>query len=192
MFDIGGPQFGLADVKLALRNSGGSYGTALTVPSVQVLRSSIETVNARLEGNDRRTATAAKAIGGSLTLKFGSISTDVLQMLCGGNIASSGTTPSRVRSFKVTNRKYPAIGLVGKSNAEEGAGDTHLFIPYAKVHEGFEVGFEYGTFSIPEVTLDITPDSFYADGDGYTPLFVVIAHETATSVVIPPVLAGVG
>jgi DUF4097 and DUF4098 domain-containing protein YvlB len=186
MWDLGGPQFGLADVKIGTKNGAGTYAGVVTVPSVQALGVSIETVNAKLEGNDRITATAAKAISGSVTLRMGSVSIDVLKVIAGGNASSSGTTPNIYKAFKVTNRKYPAIGLCGKANAEEGAGDMHLFIPNAKVREGFEVRFEYGNFAIPELTLDLTPDTHYADSEGYATLFIPIAHETAIPVALPP------
>jgi hypothetical protein len=188
MFDVGGPQFGLADVKIGVRGaSGGTYSSIYTVPSVQVLGIRTETVNAELPGNDRITATAAKQTSATVTLRLGSVPIDLIWMLQGGSIQSSGSSPNLYKLFKVTNRKFRAIGLCGKANAEEGNGDMHLFIPNAKVNDGFEVRFEYGAFSIPELQLKALPDTAFADAEGFPALFIPVAHETAVAVSLPPI-----
>jgi hypothetical protein len=181
IFDYGQPSFGLADIKIATYNSLNSYGTAVDVPSAQLLGVESETVNATLEGDDVRTAIAAIMIGGEITVRWGSVDLDVLEILTGNTSDEYSTTPNRTKMLKIDNVKFPYIGICGKAFAAEGTGDTHVFIPKCKITDGFAVSMEYGAFSIPEVTMQLA-----ADDEGY--LFKIIEHETAESVVIPPAI----
>lgn len=178
--DFGAPTFGIADLKIAVWNGTGSYGTALDVPSVQLLDVGPETVSAELEGDDRITATHAQIISSTLTFRFGSVDLDVIELLTGTTITDYGTTPNRIRNLPIDNLNFPYIGLVGKAVAVEGIGDLHIYVRKCKVLEGFNIRQEYGNFAIPELTLK-------AVADGTNRILEFIEHETAAAVVIPPV-----
>lgn len=160
-FGIGGPQFGLRDAKVAVWNGDGTYGVLVDVPSVQMLTQSVQTVNAQLEGDDVITDVHSKAISGQIKLRFGSVSLDVLEVITGRSIASSGTTPNRVDRLYFAGTNFGWFGLCGKSESTAGSGDTHLFAPKVKIMEGFEVKMEYGQYLIPELTAMSIPDDFY-------------------------------
>ena len=148
-----------------------------------MLSSSVETVSAQLEGDDRITATATVAISGTVTLRMGSVDNRVIAVLAGAEHSSAGG----YSILKVTAKNFPYIGVVGQSRAAEGGGDTHLFIPKLKCTEGFEVRFEYGQFSIPEITLTAVPDDNFLDEANDPLLFGLVGHETATTDVdLPP------
>lgn len=178
---FGAPQFGLADVKIAAWNSTGSYGTAVDVPSVQMMGVTLQQVSATLEGDDAITATAARAIGGTVQLRFGGISLGVLEILCGNSITSSLSTPNAVKSFKLSGGdNMPYFALCGKALAEEGTGDTHVFVAKAKITGDFAIAMlEYGRFAIPDVTAQFVSDDTHG-------LLKIIEHETAVAVAIPP------
>jgi hypothetical protein len=187
MFNTGAPQFGLRRAKIGTWDGDGTYSNIRNVPSVQVLSSSIETVTAQLEGDDRITATAAVAISGTVTLRMGSVDNRLLAVLAGSDHTSSGAGVNHFDVLLVTAKNFPYVGVVGQSRAAEGGGDTHLFIPKLKCTEGFEVRFEYGQFSIPEVTLSAVPDENFIDEDNDPVLFALIGHATATTdVTLPP------
>lgn len=184
MFNTGAPQFGLRRAKIGTWVGNGTYTNIRQVPSVQVLASSIETVTAQLEGDDRITATAAVAISGTVTLRMGSVDPRFIAVLAGSDNISSGG----IGTLKVTAKNFPYVGIAGQSRAAEGGGDTIMFIPKAKCTDGFEVRFEYGQFSIPEVTLTAVPDENFVDTANDPVLFSLISHTTAlTDITLPPV-----
>lgn len=184
MFNTGAPQFGLRKSKIGTWAGGGVYTNITRVPSVQVLGTAIQTVTAQLEGDDQITATAATAISGTVTLRFGSVDPRIISVIAGSDNTSSGG----IGTLKVTAKNFPYIGIVGQARAAEGAGDSVLFIPKAKCTDGFEVRFEYGQFSIPEITLMSVPDSNFLDTAGDPVLFSMLSHTTATTdITLPPV-----
>lgn len=161
-FGIGGPNFGLRDGKVATWNGDGTYGTNVDIPSIQLLGISIQTTNAQLEGDDVITDVHAKAISGQFRLRFGGkISQAVMEILTGRTRESSGVTPNRVSRIKYTGLNFPWVGACGRADATNGAGDTHTWIPKFKITEGFEAVYEYGNYSIPELTCMAVPDDQY-------------------------------
>lgn len=175
---IGSPQFGLQDVKIATWNSTDSYGTAVDIPSVQLMGTTLSTVSAQLEGDDSITASAARAIGGEVRVRFGSISIAALEVILGNASTASGAVQDHLMVSGGDNMPY--IGICGKALGEEGSGDTHVFIPKCKLMGDLTIAqLEYGTFAIPEATIQIVDDTTYG-------LINVVEHSTSTSVSIPP------
>lgn len=160
-FGLGGPSFGLRDVKVAVWNGDGTYGVLVDVPSVQLFSENLQTVNAQLEGDDVITDIHAKAISGQVKVRFGSVALEVLEVITGRTILSTGVTPNRVDRLNFTGTNFEWFGICGRAESTGQDGDTHLFIPKCKVLEGFEVKFEYGQYTIPELTLMCVPDDQY-------------------------------
>ncbi len=182
IFGIGGPQYNLEDAKVAANNLNGTFGTAVDVPSVQLLGIKYNTVNASLEGDGGITSVVSKAISATMTIRFGSVNLQTLEVITGATLSESGTTPNRVHRMKFTGENMPWFAVCGKTTAAENTtADTHFFCPKLKCTEGFEVRMEYNAFSIPEI-----PAMAIKDPD-YTAIFEVIEHETAAAVAIPPV-----
>jgi hypothetical protein len=182
IFEFGGPQFGLDDSKIAVLNTDGSYDAALDVPSVQMLGANIQTVNAMLEGDDQITDTHAITISGEIKLRFGSIPFAVVQALMGRDYVQSHAANStdRVWTQKIGNEKLPYFGLCGRALSTQDDGDTHLFIPKLKIMQGFEIGFQYGQYVIPELTCAAVR---HPDWDA---IAILIKHEVAVAVTLPP------
>ena len=175
---FGAPQFGLNDVKIATWNATDDYDTAVDVPSVQLMGTTLQTVSAQLEGDDEITASAARAIGGEVRVRFGSISIAALEIILGNDSTASGSAQDHL---KVSGGDaMPYIGICGKAKAEEGSGDTHVFIPKCKLMGDLTIAqLEYGQFAIPEATVQIVDDTTYG-------LINVVEHSTDTAVAIPP------
>jgi hypothetical protein len=178
---FGAPQFGLNDVQVATWNSAGNYGDEVDIPSAQMMGATLQQVSAQLEGDDAVTASASRAIGGTVQIRFGSISLAALEVLVGSTITSSLSTPNVTKSMKIDGgQNMPYFGICGKALAEEGDGDTHVFIPKAKIMGDFQIAMlEYGRFAIPEVTAQYVKDTTHG-------LIKIIEHETAVAVAIPP------
>lgn len=165
LFSFGGPQYDIQDSKIASRVGDGTWGANVDVPSVQMLRGQLRFSTATLEGDARETDTHARAIGGQMTLRFGSVSLAVLEIMLGRDLETSGSTPNRSRRIRVTDKKMPYFAICGRSEATQGDGDTHIFAPMCKVTEDFDIiSLEYGSYSIPEVTVTCLADEYYSVG----------------------------
>jgi hypothetical protein len=186
-FDIGGPQFGLRDGKIGTWDGDGTYTGLQDIFSIQLLGARAEVESQDLKGDDGITATAARTNKGTVTLRMGGIDIDALGYFLPGTDASSGVGSAMKKVMKVSNKKAPYVGLCGQAIAEEGDGDTHLFIPKCKISGPFEIKFEGDTFAIPEIQLTAVLDENFLDADGNPSLFHIVEHATATAVALPPV-----
>jgi len=174
----GAPQYGLNDVKVAAWTATDTYDTAVDVPSVQLMGTTLATVSAQLEGDDSIMASASRAVGGEVRVRFGSISLAALEVILGNTSTASGAVQDHLKISGGDNMPY--IGICGKALAEEGTGDTHVFIPKCKLMGDLTIAqLEYGQFAIPEATIQIVDDATYG-------LINVIEHATAADVAIPP------
>lgn len=177
---FGAPQFGIKDCKISTWNSTDDYGTAVDVPSIQLMSTTLRIVSAELEGDDEITATGSRAIGGEVRLRFGSISLDVLEVLLGLDSTESGSPTSQDHLQVTGGAAMPYFAVCGKMDAEEGDGDTHVFLPKCKIMSDVEIApGEYGQFSISELTVSVTPDATY---EGVN----IIEHDSDTAIAIPP------
>ena len=177
---FGAPQFGLSDCKIATWNATNSYGSAVDVYSVQLLGAVLQIVSATLTGDDTITATAARAVGGEVRIRFGSVQIPALEVLIGNTATSSVASPNIVKQLKIVGGdNMPYIGLCGKALGEEG-GDFLVFFPKLRIMSDITLAtLEYGAFSIPELTLQAVDDATYG-------ICSVIERQTAGTVVIPP------
>jgi len=174
----GAPQYGLNDVKIATWDATNDYDTAVDVPSVQLMGTTLATISAQLEGDDTITASAARAVGGEVRVRFGSISIAALEVLLGNTSTASGSAQDHLKVSGGDDMPY--IGICGKAVAAEGTGDTHIFIPKCKLMGDLTIAqLEYGAFAIPEATIQIVDDATFG-------LINVIEHATAADVAIPP------
>lgn len=177
----GAPQFGLNDVKIATWNATNSYGSAVDVYSVQLMSAILQIVSATLTGDDTITATASRAVGGEVRIRFGSVQIPALEVLLGNTATSSVASPNAVKQLKlVGGDNMPYFGIVGKAIAEEGVGDFLIFFPKVRIMSDVTLStLEYGTFAIPELTCQAVDDATYG-------ICSVIERQTAAAVTIPP------
>lgn len=181
VFDpFGAPQYGLNDVKVATWKAAGGYEAVVDVPAAQMMGTTLQTSNAQLEGDDAIQASGSRATGAQVRIRFGSISLSALEVILGQKSLPSGSTTQRVLTIK-GGHAMPYFGICGKAVAEEGEGDTHVFIPKCKVMGDVTVAqFEYGRFAIPEMTVQAVPDETYG-------IVKIAEHSTDTAVAIPVV-----
>lgn len=181
IFDsIGAPQFGLNDVKVAAWIATDSYGTAIDVPSAQMMSTTMRIISAELEGDDKITASGSRAIGAQAQIRFGSVSLAVLEVILGIASTPSGTPVIQDHLKVAGGTSMPYFGLCGKLNAEEGDGDLHVFLPKCKIMSDVQlVPAEYGKFSVSELTVMCVPDATYE-------IVNLIEHSTDVAIAIPP------
>lgn len=182
LFETGGPQFGLSDVKIATWNSDGSYGSAVDIPSVQMFSVNARVVSAELTGDDRITATASRVVGASLQMRNGSVTIAALEILFGLTATSSIASPNNVKNLRINSGiRLPYFGVIGKVLAEEGDGDLWAFIPKCRITADVTLmNAGYGTFVVPEMNAVGVADEDYG-------VINFVVHETEAAVTIPPV-----
>ncbi len=178
--DYGAPQFGLDDLKVATYNDTNDYGSEVDVMAAQAMNTIMRVINAELEGDDVIVATASRPIGAQIEMRFGSVSLAALEVMIGNTATSSVASPNEVKQFKIAGgERLPYFGMAGKALAEEGSGDTTVFVPKCRIMSDFQlIQLEYGTFAIPSVTVMAVPDDTYG-------LLNIIEHQTSTAIAIP-------
>jgi len=181
-FEQGGPQFGARQCKVGTWVGDGTYTDITTVFGVRVIGAALESTSQDLDGDDTTLATAVTIKKASVTLAMASIQFHVIAVLSGNPEVDSGA----LTRVMITSRQPPYVGVAGRALAVEGAGDTHLFVPKAKMSGGFEVRMELDTFSIPSITLSAVADDNFLDADDFPLIFDMDQHETAEVVALPP------
>jgi len=175
---FGAPQFGLSDVKVAVWNATDDYGTAVDVPSVQLMGTVMQVISAQLEGDDQIMDSHSQVIGGQVRLRFGSVSIAALEVILGIDSTLSADTYDWLQVGGGDNMPY--FGICGKIAATQGSGDLHVFLPKVKIMEDVTLASaEYGQYIIPETTAQAIDDATYE-------IINLIEHNSATAVAIPP------
>lgn len=176
-FEQGSPTFGLNDGKVQTWASAGTYsGTLTDIMSIQMGSVTMELVSAILTGDDRQTAIAALAIGGTIQMRFGGLNPTMMGVLTG----KTPTVISSVSQLGVRgSNRMPYIGIILKALSAE-TGDTWLYLPKCKIISNFTfMQMEYGAFATPEVTLQIVDDDTYG-------VINVITHPTDLAITVMP------
>lgn len=177
-FDVGSPQYGLNDGKIAPYPAvpGGSYTPLTDIMSIQMGTVTMEVISAILTGDDKQTAIAANAIGGTCQMRWGGLNLSMLAVLLGKAVAVSAS----VSNVMITGgQKMPYVGIILKALSAE-TGDTWLFLPKCKITSSFTlVQMEYGSFAIPEVTMQIVDDDKYGSIN-------VLTHPTDVPITVMP------
>lgn len=171
--------FDVDDLKMALYNGTGSYGTAVDVMGVSQFRIDMQTVNAELPGDAQIIDTHARGIKAIVTAKFAFYNLAPYALITNTTVISS--TGREVLKFDNFNPPY--VGIAAQIKSSNGAGDAHLWLPKVKLMSGFQLGGEYGNYVTPEIT-------FTALNDATDKIFTIVKHSTATTLVIPVVATG--
>lgn len=169
-------RYGLRDVKIASWTSENSYGTAIDFGAAQLFEVTIEVEEAELPGDDVIIDTHSKARSVAITMRQGDVSLDVLALITGETISS----PAGERSIVFGQTDRPYFAICGKINGTGDGGDTHIFVPKAKLKGALPWRMEYGNYMVPEMNAQ----GVY---EGTTNGFVkVVEHDTAEDIAIPP------
>lgn len=169
--------FGLKDVKIAAWNSPENYGTAVDLVSANMYGIRFNTVSGQLEGDDEITDTHAKIISAQIRVRFAFRDLTAFATVTGTQVVES--LPD-TKSIKIDTTNMPYVAINGRIDHTQGTGSYEFFIPKCKLMEGFELGFQYGQYVTPELTM-----TAIREGDTYG-LGKIIARATAVAVAIPP------
>lgn len=186
IFSFGGPQYDVDDVKIAVNNGDGTFGTLIDVPSVDLFQTGIRMKSAEMRGDARITALASQAEAIEFQMRMGSFPPEVYAILFGVAAQSSGVVGNRAKEFAVgAGVRMPYFSIVGRSLAGETAGGTMIWVPYIKIMQTVSVRVEYNAFSMPEVTAMAVGDPVLTDASGRPLLVKFKEYETLPSIAMP-------
>jgi hypothetical protein len=163
MSGFGDKPFALVEV-VVQPYDGAVLGTPVQLPSSRTLKFKTRVKSADFIGDARLQAVATIEEGVDWELEAGGMSLEALAAMTGRELISEGVTPNRKITFTGTGAHfYPYFRIFGKSLGD-GPDDIHAVIYKAKITEGFEGTFEYGSFlstSIKGSGVDNNTDGIY-------------------------------
>ena len=167
--------YGLRQVVLFPLSSAGVVGTGVPLPASQTFSFSEEEEFQTLRGDDRDVAIHGRGPKCSFDLEAGGISMEAWQVLTGGTIAETGTTPAQVKKFtKKTTDARPYFKVEGRS-VNDVDGDTHIEVMKCKITDTLEGEFADGEFFV-------TSCSGEGIGDANDDLYIISWNETAAEI----------
>jgi hypothetical protein len=127
--------YGLRDIKVATLDNAGVKGTLVDLPNAQTLEFEETTTTQELRGDDSVVAKRTQVDAVSWSLDAGGISFEAMVVIAGGTIASTGVTPSVVKTWsRLGTDSYPDFYMIGQALSESG-GDHHTVIHRAKAEQ---------------------------------------------------------
>jgi len=167
--------YGLREVVLFPLSAADVVGTGIKLPASQTFSFSEEEEFQTLRGDDRDIAIHGQGPKCTFDLEAGGISMEAWQILTGGTIATTGTTPDIVKTFvkKITDAR-PYFVVAGRS-INDVDGDTHVRVHKCKMTDNLEGEFSDGEFFITSCSGEGIGN---ADGNLYT----ITWHETGITI----------
>jgi hypothetical protein len=179
--------YGLRDVKLtAYTDAAGTVlaNTSVDLPVSQTFSFSDTEDFEELRGDDRSQAQHGKGASVDWELDSGGLPFEAYQIMAGGTITNSGTTPAQQKIFdkKVTDQR-PYFRVEGQVISDSG-GDVHCILPRCKATGELSGQFADGAFWITTAkgVAMANPDDGTEDANL---LYRFVQNETAVDFVEP-------
>lgn len=186
IFNVGGPQYDVDDVKIARNNGDGTFGTWIDVPSCDLFVATVRLKSAEMRGDARITAIASAAEAAEVQVRMGSFSFDAYEVIFGSTVSESGSGSGEKIEMSIgATQRMPYFGVIARSLAGESDGGTLIFLPYLKIMQPLGLRVEYNTFSMPEVNALALGDPTLVDGAGRPLLMKVKGYATLPTVTYP-------
>lgn len=149
--------------------------------SAQMFGSAVDVVSAELVGDDQITAQFSRLIAGEISVRWAGNLLEVLEVLFGVTIVSSGVTPDQVEHLRVVGgSRLPYVGMIGQGLAEEGLGDMLVFVPKLKPTSQIRLtNMEYGAWQIAEFTARAVSDQDWG-------IVNIVRRETTDDTIVMP------
>jgi hypothetical protein len=140
--------YGLRDVKLTPVNADGSLGASLDLPVARVFTFNETEAYTDLQGDDQTVASHGAGPTVDWELEAGGISLAALQIIAGGTLTSTGTTPNgQLKLSKKTTDARPYFQVEGQAISDSG-GDMHAVVYRCKATGDIEGQFQNGQFML--------------------------------------------
>jgi hypothetical protein len=167
---VGGDKpFGINDIQIA--DSAGE--TQADLPAARVLAFNPRIISAELSGDDQIKAVASRLQAVDWELEAGGVDLDVVAIMSGYTVGSSGTTPNQSEWIQWDGGQcFPYFQIFGKALGVDCDDDFHVYIYKAKITE-WEGRLQDGQFYISRCRG-------MAIDDGTNGVMRIVQQETAT------------
>lgn len=172
--------FGLRDVRLIPVNADGTLGTPVDLPVARTFTFTETETFADLMGDDQTVASHGAGPTVDWDLESGGISFEAYQVMAGGTLVSSGTTPNQKKVFsKLTTDARPYFQVEGQAISDSG-GDMHAIVYRCKANASLDGQFTNGAFYLTKAK-----GKGYGNNVGASPnfkLYDFVQNETVTPI----------
>jgi hypothetical protein len=170
----------LTDVKISPLTSDADppvYGTSVDVPGIQTLEVTPKLVSKELRGDDKVLDVYSRVETIEWKWSCAKLPLDVLDILLGGAVTASGTTPNQKQIYSLTGADRPGwFKLEGQvAYVDDGLGDVHVVLYKCKCTGGaaFGLGDDFAKLEASGVAIPLSATD---------QLFDVVLNETATDI----------
>ncbi len=171
----------LTDVKISPLTTDANppvYGTAVDVPGIQTLEVTPKLVSKELRGDDRLLDVYARVESIDWKWACAKLPLEVLDILLGGAVTASGTTPNQKQTYSLIGADRPGwFRIEGQlAYVDEGLGDAHVVLYKCKCTGGaaFGLGDDFAKLEASGVAIPLSVTDKLLD---------VVLNETATDIV---------
>lgn len=186
IFNVGGPQYDVDDVKIFKNNGDGTIGPLVDVPSCDLFVATIRMKSAEMRGDARITAIASAAEAAEVQIRMGSFSFEAYEIMFGSTLGESGTGGTEKIEMEVgATQRMPYFGVIARSLAGETNGGTLILLPYLKIMQPVAVRVEYNAFSMPEINALALGDPYFVDAASRPLLFKIKGYATLPTIAFP-------
>lgn len=169
--------YGLREVALFPMNSDGTLGTGVKLNASQTFSFSEGEEFQELRGDDQVVAIHGQGPTVDWDLEAGGITLEAWQVLTGGTVTDSGSTPAQTKEFlKKTTDARPYFKVVGRS-VNDVDGDTYVEVFKCKVTDTLEGEWADGEFFV-------TSCSGQGIGNADNDLYKITWRETAAAIAL--------
>lgn len=174
--------YGLRDVKLTAYTDAAAItlaSTSVDLPNSRTFSFSEAEEFTELRGDDKVVTTRGRGASVEWDLEAGGLSLEALQIMAGGTITTTGTTPAQKKTYKklVTDAR-PFFKVEGQAISDSG-GDVHCVLDKCRVTDTIEGEFADGEFFLTSGSGVTLPSSIVARLDT---LYEFVQNETAVAI----------
>lgn len=173
--------FGLRDVNLKPITGSNTLGVGVDLPVARTFSFTESEDFETLQGDDSTAASHGSGPTVSWDLESGGMKFEAFQVMAGGTITSSGTTPAMKKVFsKLTTDSRPYFQVEGQAISDSG-GDVHCVVYRCKADGDLAGEFGNGAFFLTSAS-----GTGFGDTVGTSPtnkLYDFVQNETAIAIV---------
>lgn len=172
--------YGMRDVKLTPYTIGDTLGTGVDLPNARTFSFSEAEEFETLRGDDKTVAIRGRGASVGWDLESGGISLTAYQIMAGGAILTTGTTPNKKATYtkKVTDVR-PYFKAEGQAISDNG-GDFHAVVHKCRATGDLEGELSDGAFWLTSGSGEGLPVGSGVNADV---LYEFVLNETAVAIV---------
>jgi len=133
-----------------------TYGSAVDVPGIAQVSMDPNIISAELKGDMRVLAKRGRIDRFNMNMTYGKLAMDVLEIVIGGTVTSSGTTPNEVQTLRFAGSlSLPSFKVAFQiTDTDEGIGDLTVVAYKCQVTGGTLLNGQTDQFGQPTMQVE--------------------------------------